>query len=396
MDRIKEILARLVEIRALLNGSEEVDVDVLEKEIQTLTEERETLEKIEKRKNMANALNTGSVIPTQIMSPTGEQREEVVDKYNTLEYRQAFMEYCKTGVMAPEYRADASTALADAAAVIPRSILDEAIKKMTSYGNLFAKVRKTNVPGGIDIPIISLKPTASWIGATPSERQKITASTKVSFSYYGLECKVAVDLIASIVSLPSFETTITDLIVEAMTQAMDIAIIKGTGTGQPLGVSVDPRIPAAQVITLSAADFLKWASWKKKIFAKIPLAYRAGGSFIMAAGTFEGYIDGMVDSNEQPVGRINYGITDGPQERFGGKEVMLVEDDVILPYETAVTDDVVAIFCKLGDYCINSNMEMTMYRWLDHDTNQYVDKAILVADGMILDPNGVIVIKKGA
>jgi hypothetical protein len=37
-----------------------------------------------------------------------------------------------------------------------------------------------------------------------------------------------------------------------------------------------------------------------------------------------------------------------------------------------------------------------MYRWLDHDTNQWVDKAILVADGKILDPNGVLIIKKGA
>ena len=183
---------------------------------------------------------------------------------------------------------------------------------------------------------------------------------------------------------------------EAMTKAIDIAIIKGDGTGEPTGITVDSRVPAGNVITLSSADFLAWDGWKKKVFAKIPLSYRAGGSFIMASGTFEGYIDGMVDANGQPIGRVNYGITDGSQERFGGREVILVEDDVIAPYESAANGDIVAVFCKLSDYVVNSNMQMTMYRWLDHDTNQWVDKAILIADGKILDPNGVLIIKKGA
>jgi hypothetical protein len=41
-------------------------------------------------------------------------------------------------------------------------------------------------------------------------------------------------------------------------------------------------------------------------------------------------------------------------------------------------------------------MQMTMYRWLDHDTNQWVDKSILIADGKLLDAAGVIIVKKGA
>ena len=116
----------------------------------------------------------------------------------------------------------------------------------------------------------------------------------------------------------------------------------------------------------------------------------------MAAGTFEGYIDGMVDANGQPIGRVNQGITGAPQERFNGREVLLVEDDIVAPYDSASTGDVVAVFCKLSDYCINSNMQMAVYRWMDHDNNQWVDKAILINDGKLLDPNGVMIIKKGA
>jgi HK97 family phage major capsid protein len=268
---------------------------------------------------------------------------------------------------------------------------------MTAYGRIFNLVRKTNIKGGVKVPILSLKPIATWITqAAASDRKKVTANTSVSFSYHGLECKVATSLIADITTLPSFESTITELIVEAMMKAMDIAILKGDGDGEPLGLTVDPRVPAGQIITLSSAEVSDWGAWKKKVFGKIPLAYRAGGSFTMAAGTFEGYIDGMQDANGQPIGRVNYGIADGSQERFGGKPVILVEDDVVAPYDSASNGDVIAVFCKYSDYVINSNMQMTMYRWLDHDTNQYVDNAILVADGKILDADGVVIIKKGA
>jgi hypothetical protein len=41
-------------------------------------------------------------------------------------------------------------------------------------------------------------------------------------------------------------------------------------------------------------------------------------------------------------------------------------------------------------------MQMTMYRYIDHNTNQYVDKALLIADGKVLDPNAFIIVKKGA
>ena len=216
------------------------------------------------------------------------------------------------------------------------------------------------------------------------------------FSYHGLECKVSQSLIASIVTVPAFEEAITDMIVEAMTAKLEAGIIKGTGSGQMLGVTVDTRIPEGNIVTITAANFGKWNAWKKQVFAKMPLAYKAKASFIMASGTWEGYIDGMVDENGQPIARVNYGITDGIQERFGSKEVIQVEDDVIAPYDTAAAGDVVAVFMPLGDYAINSNLQLTMRRYFDEDKNEWVDKAILIADGKVLDPNGVILIKKGA
>jgi HK97 family phage major capsid protein len=395
---VQEILARKAELRTMLEDPK-ADLGAIEKELKELNELQTQIEKREKLKAEAGLINNGGAGEKREVFIPGvkkvEEREE--DKFNSAEYRKAFMEFCKTGTMSEELRANAQTTTGDATAVIPTTIMNEVIRKMTTYGQIFSRIRLLNVKGGVQFPILSLKPTANWINETiPSDRQKVSANTSVSFNYYGLECKVAVSLLAETVTLDSFETTIATLIVEAMVKAIDVAVIKGTGSGQPLGIAVDSRVPAGQIITLSAVDFVKYDGWKKKVFAKIPLAYRAGGSWIMAAGTFEGYIDGMVDTTGQPIGRINYGITEGPQERFGGREVMLVEDDVVTPYDAAAVGDIVAIFANLKDYGINSNMQMQMFRWLDHDTNQWVDKAILIADGKLIDPNGVIIVKKGA
>lgn len=400
--------AYLEKRNALMNEAEKAiensDLELYnakEKEIKALDEQFENITKAlanmnSLKDNKVNLSITGSL-------PGDNNLNEQVaaldnDIYASKEYRVAFMNFARTGVMDNNFKnSDEFTTVADAAAVIPTTIMEEVIKKAESYGQLFSRIRKTNVKGGVQIPISSLKPVAKWIDeVNQSDRQKVDLSQKISFSYFGLECKVAVSLLADITTLSIFESTFTTLLVEAIVKALEISFIKGTGTGQPLGITKDSRVPEANKITLSAADFVKWDAWKKKVFAKIPLAYRSGGSWIMAAGTFEGYVDGMVDANGQPIGRVNYGIVSGPQERFGGREVILVEDDIVSPYESAAADDVVAVFCKLSDYCLNSNLQMQMIKWTDNDSNQKVNKILLVADGKIVDPNGVIIVKKGA
>lgn len=417
---MKEKLLKLLQAK---QETRKAKLDLVDKtenveELRTLQKEIEsTNEEIRSLQEMIDAIpddkpNNGPTERTQVVngeipgvvtaSAKGqEQRQEngvPQDKYATPEYRQMFMDYCLRGTEIPaEYRDDAFTSVADAAAVIPTNIMNEIIKEMKQYGQLFNRVRKTNVQAGVRVPILSLKPTAKRITeSAPSDRQKVQTNTYVTFSYYGLECKVATSLLASVVTLPQFEAEITPLITEAMVTKCEVEIINGTGEGEMLGVAQDTRVKANQVITLSSADIKDWGAWKKKIFAKIPLSYRAGGLFVMGAGTFDGYIDGMQDANGQPVGRVNYGIADAPQYRFGGKEVIEVEEDVIASYDSAEVGDVIAIYMRPTDYCINSNMQMAMYRWFDHDTNQWVDKAILINDGKLIDAAGVLIIKKGA
>lgn len=334
----------------------------------------------------------------------GQKQKKASDPYDTEEYRRAFMEFCTRGTPIPaEFRENTNvTKTTDASAVIPTTILNEMVVKMQSYGNLYARVRKLNVQGGVQIPILSLKPTATWItadaGESESTTQKLTASSSVTFSYYGLECKISQTLLVNVTTIDAFQNMFVPLAVEAIAQALDIAIISGDGSGEPLGITKDTRVPNAQIVTMPVDSVGDWAEWKKKVFAKIPTAYR-NGAFVMAQGTFDGYIDGMTDSVGQPIGRVNYGIDNGETYRFGGKEVIIVEPDVIKDWDSATghasTGDVVAVFCNLNDYAFNSNLEMQTVKWVDHDTNEIKNKVIMIADGKLIDPNGVVIVKKG-
>lgn len=336
----------------------------------------------------------------RMMRQYGQPNGQTTDPTDSVEYRQAFMDFVCRGVPIPmQLRDDAITTTTDTSAVIPTTMLHEIVREIKSYGEVYARLRHLNVQGGVNIPILNLMPKATWItadtGTSESDKQKLEAKTSISFSYYGLECKLAQTLLVNVTTLEIFQEQFVQLAAEAIIAAVEVAVFNGTGSGMPMGITKDTRVPTANAITLSPADFKSWEGWKKKVFAKMKKSYRKG-EFFMAQGTFEGYIDGMVDTTGQPIGRVNYGIDGEEKYRFGGKNVVTVEDDVVADYDSAKTGDVVAVFVDLKNYGFNTNMQMKVVKWVDNDTNELKNKCILIADGKLIDPNGVLLVKKGA
>lgn len=325
-----------------------------------------------------------------------------IDMLDSEEYKEAFMNFACRGEKMPDKFNDAikgklmnaATSVSDTTAVIPTTVMKEIIREMKDRGELYNRVRKTNVQGGMEIPILSLAPTASWVTeTTASTDQKVQANKKITFSYFGLECKIAQTLLANVVDFAEFTEMFVPLAVEAILFALDKGIISGTGSGQMTGVTKDIRVPAENVIEMTEKEIGSWKAWKEKVFAKMKKKYR-NGTFIMAQGTFDANIDGMVDSTGQPIGRVNYGITDGETYRFGGKEVMTVEEDVLESYTAASNGEVFAVFMNPRDYIINTNMQMRVDRWRDNDNNQEKVKVTMICDGKLADANGVLIIKK--
>ena len=347
-----------------------------------------------------NALNdhAPSVAPVVDLS-TGESRAAAPaakDLYATDDYRTAFMNFIAKGQRIPEqYRNNAAaTGLSDidGGAVIPTTIVHELIRELKIRGEIWAKVRKLNIQGGVEFPIADVMPVATWVGEGSQDSQKLTADAKVVFSYHGLECKLAQSLLVSVVTIAEFEALFTQLAVEAIIAALEAGVFNGSGSGEMLGILNETRIPVGNTIELTAED-LTWKGWKQKVFAKMKKAYR-NGEFFMAQATFDGYIDGMTDTTGQPIGRVNYGIDGNEVYRFAGKNVVTVEEDILKDWDSADAGDVVAVFGNLSNYAVNSNLEMRAVKWLDENTNKVYNKVTMICDGKVLDPNGFLIIKK--
>lgn len=330
------------------------------------------------------------------------------DPLSSMEYRTAFKNYVQRGIAIPQdlyARATdgAPTVAEDIGAIIPTTILNEFIKDVQKvYGQLYAKVRKLNIKGGVKVPISDLKANFKWISeSTVSPRQNAgDIKDFVEFSYNIGEIRVSQTLLSSIVALSLFESEVVRIMVEAYVKAMDEAIVRGSGNGQMLGFLNDPRVAATgQVVELTAAEINNWTAWRKKLFAHLPLS-RRGGEFIFPVSTVESYLLTMADSNNNPIFRQAAGINvrdggDGVDvDRFFGREVTLVEPDIIPDFDTASAGDVIGVYWTPNDYAINSQMQFGMKRYFDEDSNQWVNKALTIVDGKMLDVNGMWLIKK--
>ena len=391
------------EVRSILEQINEVNED-----IKDITEE---LEVIAEEERSANPVGIGAEVPTAATIVNAPQRSfkqkatpaEDEDPTASVEYRKAFMAYAQRGTAMPEKfvkRAGEASTTADAGAAIPVTVMNEVINTVRKvYGNLYSKVRKLNVQGGVEFPVGALQAKFKWIGEkTVSPRQKAGDLGSVVFKYNTAEIRVATSFLVSITTLSAFEAELTKIIAIAYLQAMDEAIVVGSGAGAPLGILNDPRV--TNTITMTAADMSNWTKWREKFFAKLPLGYRAG-EFIFALSTIESKLETMADSNNNPIFRqatgleVNDGDAAYPSGRFFGRELSPVEPDILPDFDTASAGDVIGIFWQPNEYAVNENFGFTMMRYFDQETNEWVDKALTIVDGKSLNTNGFYKIIKG-
>lgn len=404
-----------VEVRSLTEEVEDVNAEIEEtqEEINAIEaeEERQAQAQVQLEKRSVGVpadaqLVNGNVNGSFVQQGAITQKRDNADPYATMEYRQAFMAYAQRGTEIPAnlVKRDGMPAnTTTLGATIPTTVLNEFINEIRKvYGNLYTKVRKLNIPGAVKVPIAELQAQFKWVTEdTVSPRQdggKI--NEYVEFSYNMAEIRVSQSLLSSIVSLDLFEREIVRIMMIAYMQAMDTGIVKGTGKGQMLGILNDPRVLATgNVIEMTAADINNWTAWRKKFFAKLPIGYR-DGEFIFPLATVDSYLETMADANNNPVFRqatgleVNDGDSANPNGRFFGRDISLVEPDIIPDFDSAAAGDVIGIYWQPNEYAINTNMQFGMRRWFDEDRNEWVNKMLTIVDGKVLNPMGFWLIKK--
>lgn len=390
------------EIRSINEQMEELNEEIAEtqEELNVIEEEERAKEQdLEKRDQVpAGAqLVNGSVVGS--FKAADNKREE--DPTSTLEYRQAFKAYVQKGVAIPaELRNGEAISTADTGAAIPMTIMNEVINTVRKrYGNLYSKVRKMSVPGGVQISRGALKASFKWINeSTVSPRQKTDPLEPIVFKYNTAEIRVAQTFLENLLTLSAFEAELTRVIAIAYLEAMDKGIMLGSGNGSMLGILNDPSV--VNTVTMTATQISNWTAWRKNFFAQLPLGYRSG-EFVFAASTVDAYLETMADSNNNPIFRQATGLEVGdgdaaePRGRFFGREIAMVEPDIITDFDAAQAGDVIGLFWQPDEYAINENFGFTMRRYFDEDANEWVDKALTVVDGRVLNPTGFYKILKG-
>ena len=396
----------VAEVRSINEKIEEIN-----DELADIAEELQIIAEDEKR-SAQPAVNGGIV--ASFSAPAVQTRSDD-NPLGSLEYRQEFRSYIQRGTpisaemrdkinnyrstLAPEMRDAMPISTADTAPAIPLTVMNEVINTVRKrYGNLYRKVRKMSVAGGVRIPIGALSADFSWVSEnTVAPRQGVGDLDAITFGYNVAEIRLAQTFLSALLTLEAFESKLVEIITVAYLKLMDKGIVGGTGVGQMLGIVNDARV--TNYITMTAAQINNWTAWRKNFFAKLPLGYR-NGEFIFTAGTVDAYLETMADSNNNPIYRqatgleVNSGDVLNPNGRFFGRDISLVEPDVIADFDSASANDVIGIYWQPEEYAINENFGFTMRRYYDEEKNEYVTKALAVVDGKVLNPNGIWLIKK--
>lgn len=336
--------------------------------------------------NLSAASVSVSGKPVETMADTTE------DVYDSMEYRKAFMNHVIKGEAMPAkfVNADANTKTTDIPAVIPTTVMEKIVEKMESTGMILPLVTRTAYKGGVKIPTSTVKPVASWVaeGAGSAKQKKTTGS--IDFAYNKLRCAISVSLETDTMALSVFETTFINNVTEAMTKALEQAIVSGTGSGQPKGFLTETA-PNGQALSMAAADKLSY-QMLVDAEAALPLAYENGAVWFMTKKTFMAFV-GMVDSNKQPIARVNNGINGRPERTLLGRTVIL--NDYMVSYaDSMAAAGIIAALFNPKDYVLNTNLAMTIKRYEDNDTDNQVTKAVMLVDGKVVDVNSLVTITK--
>jgi hypothetical protein len=124
---------------------------------------------------------------------------------------------------------------------------------------------------------------------------------------------------------------------------------------------------------------------------------RGRGEFVFPASTVEGNLMTMHDELNRPMFREATDLTftdSSTAGRFFGREVTLVEPDIIEDFDTAINGDIVGLFWVPSDYGINTQLQFGMKRYFDDESNQWVNKGLTIVDGKMIDTKSCYIIKK--
>lgn len=292
--RMQEINARKAELRAMLQGTDEVNLDEIEKELRELNDE---FSQLEKRKATADGINAGVIPATEITNPVAARSES--DDGGEKEYRTAWLRNIRGLELSEAETRALTTATGSVGAAVPTITQNKIIEKVKQYCPLLDKIDLLRVPGGVKVPAEGTTTDAK----THAEGAVITADSDklVDVVLAGYEVTKLVTISKSVekMSIDAFENWLVNKISRKVAEQIGKLIIFGSGNSEAQGIDkitwdATNSISVAKTGSLSAANV-------RALVALLNGGYDNGAEWLMSKATFFTDFHPLMDNSKDNI-----------------------------------------------------------------------------------------------
>ncbi len=365
---LAEILKRKQEIRSILNGNQDCDIDALEAELRGLDEAQQ---KIEKRKQIAQSISAGAIVADEIEKPFGQAGEERSYGVDSQEYRSAFFKTL-AGVELNDTETRAMTTNTNSAGVaVPTQTLNKIYERIENGSITYGLVTVSHLRGNVSIPLE--KTTNDVQRKGEGENGTIVDDTldelKLGAKKYIKLVKLTCELEAT--AIDALEDYIVRKLSKKLMLAFDADIINGDGVKGAKGIlkTLTAKETTGEAWTLK--DILK-------LFSSIPAIARKGATLMMSTNTLYNDILAIEDKNGRP-------IFDVTNEKVLGRAVAECDD----------VPDGTIIFGDFSEYMFNwsKDAEVSKSKENAFESGDTVYRILALADGGLADLGAMAVMQ---
>ena len=295
--RLKEIDERKLEIRSLLEGDAETDLDAMEKE---LTEIEAEAQELRNKIELAGKIQTGEVAVKKIEEPEVKSMDNL-NLVEPAEYRSAFFKKLLGKPLTDiEKRAyETYTSVNTGGAVIPVETANMIFDKMVKVAPMLNEITLLRVAGNIKFAIEGTRNAA----ALHTENAAITPAadtlTYVTLAGYEYAKVIRISKTVATMAIDAFETWLVNMLAEDIARAIEDDIINGTGSNEPKGVEKANTWTTGTLISVaaSALDFDDIMD----LIALLPNGYMSNAKFLCNSKMFYGSLVKVRDADGMPI-----------------------------------------------------------------------------------------------
>jgi len=310
--RLKEIIARKLEIRNMFNSGGDVDLEAIKAELAALDAEVKT---IEERSKISALLGSGDITGKPLFENRGSDKKDpaILERCELLlseEYRNAWLKNLQdaeergknelSSTLTDIEKRSITSAAGSGGAVIPTLTLNKVIEKLYQTSIIFPLVSSLEIPSNLTIPFESETEEASWVDMDTDSADSDDETGELSLTAYKIIKTIEIDADVSKMSISAFETFIVNTLARKVKKAIDISIINGSGATGKQATGIIKALTGTDYAITSKYNILSYDDICD-LFAALPTSYAVNAKLVLNRKFLYGTIAKIKDEQGRPI-----------------------------------------------------------------------------------------------